>query len=288
MNKLVNRARAAMNFLIIVSLFLLFGLMNGEPNIYRTVEKIYELAQKVPDEARSNNLKKFLSYKTNRFWSNVRSEEVLLNMPLKNILILENNDGYKITPFEVQKIIAVQAQQDETEAILALADKLYRVFEEAEEWDNSLAFLKSHFEASKLSDYARVKDLVAKYSASMKLPLIGEAVEINKVLPFIAIFILTPLFYLLSTIKGIKEETKYMKDRKGTDWIFFHPGRLGVLLGSIWLFVPTAVVIVGMKLATLPEKQGLFLAIVFASTAGYGIIQIMGARKKFFDSLDEM
>jgi hypothetical protein len=76
-------------------------------------------------------------------------------------------------------------------------------------------------------------------AAGVQLPYIDERLSGELAVVLISLGLAGPFLYLLSLFRAMRTEIAYMEEVEGNDWLFFHPGRLGVGLGAAWLAGPS-------------------------------------------------
>jgi hypothetical protein len=87
--------------------------------------------------------------------------------------------------------------------------------------------------------------LAGNPDALVKLPIVERTVPAASALVWILVLI--PVYlYLLSLLSAMKARFTHSGDDRLIEWVFFHPGCLGVLLGTAWLALPGAVVLLAI------------------------------------------
>lgn len=150
---------------------------------------------------------------------------------------------------------------------------------------NSLAILDKLYRETQLGPEATFGDLAEGSRGRVYIPVIGQAVYVEEATRILGVAIVVLLIYLVSLLRALKAATVRKFQENAMDWIFLHPGILGVLIGAIWLFLPTAIMISAIIRETVSLSLGVTLVVGLATCAGWAFYQALVVRKAVSDIL---
>jgi hypothetical protein len=245
MESVVSSVRAAMYAILVATLLVCWGIVQTPPSAVDIGLDVYKLLkaeserglQRLP--ARANNLIKDMEVSRVRGDSDRKAIGSVLVPDILSCSDFGLLSFEKFTPEETKL-----AQQ----FLLDLATKDASEFEQEKEpylrlirssrlrqYHDELAHL---FTGAGGDEGVTLEELDKRLALRIKLPFVEERVERPIALILLSVGMIGLFLYCLSTIGAIEVESQFATDRKGADWLFFHPGRLGIALGSAWLISP--------------------------------------------------
>lgn len=103
----------------------------------------------------------------------------------------------------------------------------------------ALGALRDTYARSELPRDATLGELSEKVKAQVDLPVVDLSVPVEKAVYVFSTGSTILLLYIVSSVRAIRFWTeRHRGAEEGGDWIFFHPGWLGPVLGIAWLSAP--------------------------------------------------
>ena len=296
MENLINRARASMNLILVATLLLSWGVFRESPDVISLGLNIHSLVSESVKPMRTPAMSAFLDDIAVSQSKGLTKEQAVAIVQVANLLSFREANFATLFLFKSPEPSRRSGQLD-------LANRLTRDFEKienfkeikprfkpyarlmlsakAERLENYLSELERLFQEAKISEAGSLKDLEEKVSLRIKLPLIGESIAAGFAITLISLGLLGPYLYLLSTSAAIRGEIAFLTERKGLDWVFFHPGTLGVSIGVLWVSGPGIVATTGLLCGKLSGPEGIGLVIVLIVAGALSARTAIITRKAF-------
>jgi hypothetical protein len=112
------------------------------------------------------------------------------------------------------------------------------------------------------------------------VPVIGRTVYIEDALLIIAAALIFVFLYLISLVGALMAAVKREEESDAMEFIWFHPGWLGITLGILWLAAPAIIFIFSVLRSVIPNVLGLSAAIVFFTMGLITTVKLINVRKK--------
>jgi len=90
-----------------------------------------------------------------------------------------------------------------------------------------------------------------------------------------------PFVYLMSLMSTIGAAIRKDEPAEGAGWLFFHPTKLGPILGASWLFAPFFAIIASTCFVSVDRHLRIECAVGLAVVAVCSIVKAMGLRESF-------
>ncbi|MGK0271426.1 MAG: hypothetical protein ACI88H_002085 [Cocleimonas sp.] len=294
MEKLIERARASMNLILLITVFSTISVLNDERS---TLSLLMELCNGINS--------------SNEILKDPRLKSTSLAKCIENNAILKNSSD-KILSIKISDLKYVSCK-DENELCVPLNNKqeIQRLQPEllSEKYidDPIVATLDQDIYlrlfggkkgiADKILERAdelnisRSKTILSideKERGQLKIPIINMSTDIFHAVNLFIFTLIWPYFYLLSVVRTIACEISFLNERSGMDWIFFHADNMSVLFGLLWLMSPLIVLIV-LSLnysVTLPIAFAVGAVITFLSI--FITIQIYNTKRALYSRFDKL
>ncbi len=266
MHQLTNRARAAMNTLLMGATILAWAVLQTPPLVRATVAEIYDLALISKADGRSPALKFVLDEVQVQMERGVSRDNAFDGLQLGILLSLSQDSltgmfGYPEEHSEA-RVRAYKRISDEAEMPpKSLSERKRLDYEQKLRFssqtmnlvvaDEGLRFrdavrrLAQMQLKSSLPNDATVGDLANALQGSVKLPFVEQMVPTSTAIPVMIMALVAPYLYLISICSALRSIFIRAESVVVSDWIMLHPGRLGVALGIIWLLIPTSSILAG-------------------------------------------
>jgi nitrogen fixation-related uncharacterized protein len=235
METLVQRIRLAMNLTLVASLLLFWGLSSGRPDdvlglgmeiLDRTRSLEYLTTGRIPNKSTVPDTFAEI-YELEDSDVSVSRETLLRWTPVKDLLRMR----YHLHPSLMQDLL----ERGEPSRAVSEAIEDFKRLELAHER------LRQIYGRSRLDADATLGQLIDYTQTGVRIPIINEQVHMESAFRLFAIGATGVLLYLLSCLKALGYMAKSEGGGKGRDWVFFHPGWLGLFIGSVWVLAPAGV-----------------------------------------------
>lgn len=300
MEELVKRARFILNILLFSSLILSWAAYNEPVDITKNILKLYDksikntFANSKEYMYTCNFVEQVKKGKIDRIpisvILNIRKDSISTSKYLK--LRDEVLDSiYKLNYYKLKSIQSLGAEMTkedmskyiELNEILAYPPSPPPLpFQESPliiELIEELEKIENLFKTTNLDNTVRISQINKKLKTTIELPLLKEPIETDKAIVLISLFIIAPLLLFLSIAKTISKVTS--KSNEGISWIFFHSGKLGVILGVIQLSIPFFSILYTIILGRLKLVYALPLVVIVFFLSFLCIKETLKARKSF-------
>ncbi len=273
MEAIVKRVRFAMQAILIATLLLILPVSSEQPDILslatRSADTIALLrpcwmavSGKFPNDSKNEEF--------HQYWLGIVSEDsptspddrsaIVSNWQVQDIIVFRSYLSLRATENFADVECSVGSDDlNELSESLSLLDKLYR--------------------EARLGSQATFAELAEASRARVQIPVIGEAVYTEKAAKVLGTAILVLLVYLVSLLSALMASIDRSFEENAMDWIFFHPGFLGVTLGLIWLCLPSVIMLIAIIRQTVSLLFGTALVIGQVTSAGWAIYKSMMVRK---------
>ena len=106
--------------------------------------------------------------------------------------------------------------------------------------DRQVATLAWHVERLDLGPAATLEDVAREARPRIAIPGSGQTLPMAGAVALSSVGLPCLYLYLVSLLRALREAIDQQEVRNNGDWIFFHPGWLGPVLGLVWLSLPLA------------------------------------------------
>lgn len=297
-NRLIDRARAAMNLILALTLVLGWASFDRKPGVMDHVETVYRLLYASAPEDLSTLMLSFVVRVESGVTSGLTIEQSISDIPVIDILLLgEINEVSRAfpptleilsSPLESQILsevggaspFAQKLAERLTEAGVADAvsvDDAYNALDAyadsqstltVQQFARALSELEVFLKAAELPPSAAVATLNDASQRLIKIPFVEQEVRNQTASVIITIALLGPYLYLASICLALRKSAEVTVGSEGADWSFFHFGKIGPILGALWLLLPAGVVLGSNLYFGDTDKTGVFL---------FGVIGVVGA-----------
>ena len=134
---------------------------------------------------------------------------------------------------------------------------------------------------------AQLDDELAR-AGGVHVPYVEERLPGNLAVALISIALAGPYLFLLSLCNAISSAIAAADDASGSDWLFFHPGRLGPTLGTLWLLGPALTVTAHWLVVERHGVAPAVLALILASLALLTLRKALATRVEFMDHMERL
>lgn len=312
MARLVDRARAAMNLVIVTSLLVLWAVSQESINVINIGMSIHSTAERISfDSDESYKHEGIISFrrsvddllKSVRENSGDNLREKIGNVSASTILAARPPSTNNILPASlVLRAIASGAlvlMEDELASRKGQGDVEDVVNDNSvsinafiwfgsEALANEVDHLDRLMSDAELSEQLTLQEVQNRLSKKITIPFIEQELPIVGAIPLIAAALLVPLLYLLSLCGAMKLAAERVDNHDGIDWVFFHPGILGLVVGIAWLAAPGLVVLFGtVYFQSVQMGIGIPLVVGLVIIATLIVIRAVRARRVFLAYLPD-
>ncbi|MFD2568794.1 hypothetical protein [Pseudotenacibaculum haliotis] len=297
MEELIKRARIILNILILSGLILGWSAYKKPANVYKNAQKIYEITSDLRNLKSLENTNLFVQNAKNQINNGLKPFE---NTTIGQILAIERDEPKMLFNFESNKIIKpsqdfAEALRDHNFYLAKIEDSTLlkkgvsarpQIFiqEDRLELLNQINIIKSHWESTKLKTNAPLSKVNEDIKTYIELPILNERVNTDLAIILISYFIIGPLLMFLSIAKAMSKVSTKMTE--GISWVFFHPGKLGFILGTIQLLIPLTSILFTIILARMKLIYILPIGIIAFILSFLCIREVLNARKKFYIKIE--
>jgi hypothetical protein len=147
-----------------------------------------------------------------------------------------------------------------------------------------LKSIQNLFKNTELSNTASVKQVNESLKTTIEIPILRKSVNTDQAIVLISFFMIIPLLLMISITRTIS--TIPNKNNEGISWMFFHHGKLGLILGMTQIFLPflTAIYIIikgRMELIYITPTTLILLILGFLCMK-----EVLKSRKNFYKNSD--
>lgn len=332
MERLVDRARAAMNLILVTSLLVFWAVLNTGPDIMILANRINAEAEALSSrtkilDAELAEATKSPEKSSSAPWPNAKDFSFLPDS-VKDFLATVNDVGlgkmsldgvitmnadvdtsyysfgwFKIETHYMNVIIGARLQQmnsalglDEQEIlkwqprgwIFYNQDRradFPKFYELKENLAVSLNRLEQIIDEWKLAPNQSFDSAQSALTASIKLPILNQEIA-SRSAPMVVLFaLIAPLLYLISICQTIKHRAGRAQvngETGGFDWIFLHESYVGPILGTGWLLLPVATIIIGISEGIFDVWESALLLLGSGGVSGWVIVCAWRLRKIYY------
>jgi hypothetical protein len=279
MEKLIERARAAMNLLLIFSIIIIIGAVNDDRPTKKLVNQMCEELKELSGEIKKRT---YIDSSTLTFCKTADKEltsnkTILLDIKLKDIqLFITGSKGIYIPSYctDAEHIDDINCTKIAAGAIQAFFGnyKLIPIM-------NSILDNARKFD---IGTNGTVKDIDDVEMGQVNLPVVGIKVRISIGFLLFGIFLIAPYTYIISVVVTIGQESKYLTKREGVDWVFFQTKPFGLMIGFLWLLFPITGPAIGIIKETIIPSLGYMMIVGIAVFSLLAMYFILKARKNVY------
>ena len=293
LDKLIDRARASMNLILLITVFSTLSALNDERQALSLLIELcdgFNANKELQEDPRlkSTSLRNCIK-------SSPLSEyatDKILSINLKDISYLSCKDNWEMcvplaSTGEVRTIDSAVLEEkyiDDNFTAKIVAEHFLDVFKIEGVADKILELANE----LKVSVSNTVLSLDEKERGQFKIPILNVTTDAGNAATLFVFMLIWPYIYLLSVVMTIGSEIPFINERSGTDWIFFHTGNTSVLYGFIWLISPLAAVTVLFFNHSISLALASVIGATIASLSIVATSQIYKIKKKLYCKFDEL
>lgn len=151
-------------------------------------------------------------------------------------------------------------------------------------FNEELRIIQNLFKNTELRSNASVKQVNESLKTTIVIPILRKSVSTDQAIVLISFFMIIPLLFIISITSTISRIPN--KNNEGISWVFFHHGKLGLMLGVSQIFLPflTAIYIIIKGRMELIYIMPITLILLILGLLC--VKKVLKARKKFYKNLD--
>lgn len=299
MIELIKKARATLNILLLGSIILAWSSYKNKTTetTSKYAKEIYEICVSEGVNLPPNSRANFFVQEVRRRAMNdldsigsipiyvpisIEDDQMFLMFSLKPQV--SNEASFEaLNNIEDQLVNETDVNSDKAKTLFKLMTTSSKT-EEERQLRMKIGMLKDLLKQTKLSNETRLNDVDEKLKSFIKLPFVNENVETGLAVVLMSFFIVGPLLLFFSTVKTISNTP--MKLDEGVFWVFFHSGKLGLILGMAQLYIPFAATIYVLITGSMNRIYilSIMLIVLFLSTLCSW--EVLKARRKFYTNLN--
>jgi len=259
MDRLIDRARAAMNLILVTSLLVLWASAQKSIEVLNMGVEIYQAADGIPKEIKPESVVLFLS-KVNSKKGDLTSRVSFTSLAtvldidehqVKQLPSIQRdrfNKWYEAQTADPKKRELFNSSLKEAFDIkkFGMDLQMMKLENEVNIVLNRIQRLEKIVNNEQINPLLTFGDIQQRFSRKLKIPFIDQEVTTDRAVFLLALALMGPLAYLLSICATLLIVMKNSDMVIGLDWIMLHPGRLSLILGGLWLFGPALAVGFGM------------------------------------------
>jgi hypothetical protein len=131
------------------------------------------------------------------------------------------------------------------------------------------------------------KELRKRVAPPIKLPFLDQELNSLYAVLVLTVGLVGPFVYLLSLMSAIEAAIEKGDRSEGAGWLFFHPGKLGIALGIIWLFAPSATLLLSCFFIPIDHPLRIGCGMGLLVVAWFAVVKVWGLRKTFWDKANK-
>ena len=259
MERIIDRARAAMNLILVTSLLVFWASAQKSIDVLDMGVEIYKAADGMPKEIKPESVALFLSKvdsKKGDLTSRVAftSLATVLDIDEQQVKSLPDiqrtrfNNWYNAQTADPKKKELFNTELKEAFDIkkFGMDVQMMKLENEVNIVLNRIQRLENIVKNEQINPLLTFGDIQQRFSRKLKIPFIDQDVTTDRAVFLLAIALMGPLAYLLSICSTLLIVMKNSDRVAGLDWIMLHPGKLSLVLGGLWVFGPAFAVAFGM------------------------------------------
>ncbi len=299
MEQMTARARAVMNLMLLATIILAWTGFHKRPNVLQLGLNIFQLAQNATKLQKPEKFDEFISQVRMYRLQGSDDAQAIGSVKVSTILSLADLDMKSLFPRtktlskKIESTVEAKMPQVFEALGLDLSATAVRQYSityspEAQRFQRYLDQLDRFFADSKATEKASMKELHDKVIPKIEIPFLKQKVPIEIATTLLSLGLLPVFLYFISICRAMKVESQLTQERKGTDWIFFHPGRLGVCLAILWLSGPSLMVLAGWISIGFPKNLSPAFVLLLASLAAFSVWAALSARRSFLPYIQQV
>jgi hypothetical protein len=299
LEELVKRARVTLNTLLFVSLVIVWSAYNKPQNLVEEVNSLKKLITQYSSKEDDKTNEDEASTKFSGIYQVVSNENIedilisdLVNIDTrlfgknlmseifdKGAIVRKTDSSYLFerpsskNPAKNNKIIEIPIND---------YNFLYYPGSTKDSIIDQLNAIREivYSEQSNFNSETKVSDFKSRLKTTISLPFIEEQIDTDKAVTLMSFFLLGPLLILISLIQTITETSTH--NNEGNSWIFFHPGKLGLIMGVIQIFIPFLATVYVIVMGRMKLVYIIPLSIIVLALGIWCTYEVVKARKSFY------
>tara|TARA_R110000737_G_scaffold4387_2_gene14326 strand:+ start:2848 stop:3750 length:903 start_codon:yes stop_codon:yes gene_type:complete len=243
LDKLIDRARASMNMILLIGVFGSVSAINDERQGLSLITELCEGFNaneqlKGDPRLKTTSLQKCIKKSP----SSEYSLDELLTINLKDIRHLScKKQNERCVPLASAKEFTPLGHEllsaefiDDVLTAQIMADHMDEFFMSEGVADKILELAN----LLKVSESDTVNTIDEKERGKLQIPIINMSTGVENAVTIFFLILIWPYLYLFSVVRTIGSEIGFITERSGTDWIFFHTDTVSIIFGFTWLISP--------------------------------------------------
>ena len=285
----MEKIDATMRLLLLGTLLVAWVVFAVEADPVQIGVRLYQLAKSIPEVKRSVEVKEFLQKAESG--SRIDSAAAGIQERVQDLSVMDcyslrfarlplNSEEAKKSQAALQELILEAAKGDKRSYETAgnqlgnflLSDPFgFR--------DLAISLVQLHRKAGVTNDIT-LGELKRKVEPEIKMPFVEVQIGAHSATKVIAAGLLGLMLYLLSLLSVVERRLcGKAKNPEGGEWIFFHPSRLGSILGVLWIATPALVLSGGGFLHAESRSLYFVVGVVLLFAAGFVIARALTLRQ---------
>jgi len=126
-----------------------------------------------------------------------------------------------------------------------------------------------------LSGEPSVAEVSAKVEPVVPMLVTNQPIEIRTLVGFVPMIVMALYLYLISLMRVLGDALAKDATAAPRDWLFFHPGGIGMALGWLWILAPPIVWLLAASVLRIGFYDSLAFFLVFTS---FGLMIVVGIK----------
>ncbi len=246
MKEICERARSAMNLLLLFCVLLAWLIVTDVPTILDRVASIQELLLTSAAPSRPMPVQDFLT-------SVAPPKQIseLRRIKISTVLAMDSEDLRRLE-FPLAQQLVLPPMEPPLDRRREPSPRAIR----GRAAENPLAMIRAELKElavltarGRLSPESTLGELEASTSPELTLPFVERTIDVQTAYWVLGIACAGPLLLLLSFASSLREVASNQHLPVILDWLPLHPGRLAVVLGAFWLYLAPCLLIIGLVAA---------------------------------------
>jgi hypothetical protein len=253
MKDLTGKAESMMNVILLVSVLLAWACIESWNDPIEIGSRLYSALDKLPEHQRTESVRNFLT-EVERKSGHERRDRVS-QVSVKWAIAMHDD---------------VELEKTDDPRALRQARALLRK-------------LESMQTDAGVTNTVTFKEFHKRVAPPIKVPFIDQELSSLYAVLVLTIGLVGPFVFLLSLMSAIKAAIEKGDRSEGAGWLFFHPDKLGISLGIIWLFAPSITLLLSCCFVSIDRHLRLGCGLGLVVVACFAVVKVRGLRKMFFD-----
>jgi hypothetical protein len=264
MKEILKRIHGVMRLLLVASVVLIYPIAQSPPDVIEAGRETLDVLGCIKDYWTSLREELRGSPEVQHYFRGLRSEDSP-TYPQERRVIISRIRVSTITNLEAR--LSYRDLEEPREKFGGVHYDDEYAHKDLESWIQTLkknipTLRKVHMESG-LGENATFEALAEAVRHKAKLPVVGEYLYIEVAVKVVAIAVVVLLLYLSSLLTAL-QVTMRSEDHAPVDWVFVHPGILGLVLGVLWLNLPALIVLYATVVGVISLGLGIVLTILLA------------------------